>query len=164
MYTDSRGRKRPVTPRVSRVIIPIPGHDAERHEKEWETDGHWEMKNGERIWIPKHVDHEHLKRYHVKTHDLKRLVTKYRGGFKELVKKIAQDYTKKGVPKEQAEEWAKDTAADTYRSKLAKDYTYRKLPRQVAFTDKSTTDRPVYDYDATPLNKAAVESEITRER
>ncbi len=51
VYTDGRGRKRPITPRVATAMI-IPGHDAERHEKEWETEGHWELKNGERIWIP----------------------------------------------------------------------------------------------------------------
>ena len=60
MYTDRRGRKRPVTPRVATVTIIIPGHDAVRHEKEWETEGHWELKNGERIWIPEHENHTHF--------------------------------------------------------------------------------------------------------
>lgn len=49
----------PIIPRRVAMAVNIPGHDAVRHEKEWETQGHWIERNGERIWIPDHEDYAH---------------------------------------------------------------------------------------------------------
>ncbi len=122
IYTDSRGRKRPVTPRVATVTIIIPGHDAVRHEKEWETEGHWELRNGERIWIPEHENRAEEGRYHVSAHEIRRKVIRYAGGFKTLAKKITEEYKKKGVPPKEAEKFGVETASDIYRDKMAADY------------------------------------------
>jgi hypothetical protein len=124
-YRDSRGRTRPITPRVTTVVIAIPGHEAERRRKEWETEGHWIERDGEKIWIPEHEDRAHESRYHVSAHKIRRPEIKYAGGFDALARKIAEEYRKKGYSKERSEEIGKDTAADIYRSKLARDYGRR---------------------------------------
>ena len=107
------------------VVVTIPGHEAERRRKEWETRGHWIERDGKKIWIPEHEDMVHKSRYHVSTHKIKRPEIKYAGGFNALAKKIAEEYRKKGYSKEKSEEIGKDTAADVYRSKLAHDYARR---------------------------------------
>ncbi len=104
------------------MAVIIPGHEAERHEKEWETEGHWIERNGERIWIPEHEDHAHEKKYHVKAHRMKRKTIRYSGGFDALARKIQDEYERKGYSREEAEKIGKDTAADVYRAKLARDY------------------------------------------
>ena len=121
-FKDGRGRTRPITPRVTTVVVTIPGHEAERHRKEWETEGHWIERNGEKIWIPEHEDRAHESRYRVAAHKIRRQAIKYAGGFNALAKKIAEEYRKKGYSKEISEEIGKNTAADVYRSKLARDY------------------------------------------
>lgn len=125
MYTDSRGRKRPVTPKVTTVVVNIPGHDAVRHEKEWETEGHWIERNGERVWIPEHKDKAHEPGYHVSPHKTRRRTIRYSGGFDALAERIKEEYRKKGYSEEEAERIGRDTAADVYRSKLARDYGRR---------------------------------------
>ena len=124
-YKDKKGRTRPITPKVTTVVVAIPGHEAERHRKEWETEGHWIERDGERIWIPEHEDHARESRYHVAAHKIRRQAIKYAGGFNALARRIAEEYRKKGYSRKRAEEIGKDTAADVYRSKLARDYGRR---------------------------------------
>lgn len=121
------GKIRPVTqPVVGEVTITIPAHEAERHEKEWETEGHWIERDGERIWIPEHEDRAHEKKYHVKRHTIHRKTIRFSGHFNDIAEKIAKEYEKKGYSKQEAEEIGRKTAADIYRAKLAKVYMGRK--------------------------------------
>lgn len=108
---------------------------AKRHKKTWHVRGHYSMtKAGGRVWIKPHDAKLREKTYREGSKDYERKEIEYGGHYNEVAEKISREYERKGKEGEinpstgkpytyaDAVQIGKDTAADVYRRKLAKDY------------------------------------------
>ncbi len=79
-------------------------------------------KDGKRISIPRQVIHIKKLSYARKPYTERREELRYGGHFDSVAEKIAKGYREKGYSPEEAERIGKDTAADIYREKMARNY------------------------------------------
>ena len=110
-------------PRVIIEPVHVRKIRAHRHKEQWHVKGHYSVtKAGGRVWIKPYDAKKREGSYNEKEKNYERKELRYSGHFNEVADKIAKEYEDKGYSKKKAEEIGTETAADIYRSKLAKDY------------------------------------------
>lgn len=96
---------------------------ARRHKEQWHVKGHYfTAKNRTKVWVKPHESKKREGSYNEKEKNYERKELRYGGHFNEIADRIAKEYEDEGYSKKKAEEIGAETAADIYRSKLAKDH------------------------------------------